>query len=596
MKKHFYLIVTSFLVSSIAFGQMLIEDLQQLNDLKKVPLEKMYVHHGSSVLFPGEYLVYSVYCINAYSYNLSEVSKIGYVELVSEKGELVFSHKLRLEKGRAQGDFFIPVEIPSGNYKLLGYTQWMKNGGVKQFFQDDIVIINPYQSDQTVFKPKVEDLSATPIESTPVTDAQKSALEGKDIIQLLTDTKTYEKRSKVSLVPKNYKGALGYGSYSIVVRKKEELRNPDHYSAHGFSKQQLAEKFIPQRVNDSIYLPEQLGELFWGNVSNQVTGEGVMGKTVTISIPGTDFQLKYATTDVDGNFYTYFNREYDANMTIVQVLDDEETEYAISIKEQSPLDYSELKFNSYKLSPEMEKAIVARSVHNQIENAYFTFKPDTILSVRDNDPFIGGNPEVYLLDDYTRFPTLEETLVEVVDNVWVRNVDGKQTLWVREYVEPTKKDVFINLPPLVFVDGIFIPDHTAIVDLNAYTIKTIKTVRDQFVLGGKEYLGMVSIETSKGDYIDLWQQKANSLKKELFKPLPKKNYFNQNYALDNGLNKARIPDFRSQLFWMPELNIDMNEKNFEFYTSDVPGEYEIVLEGFTTYGKPISVRETITVE
>jgi len=583
------------LMTSFTFGQILIKDNQQLQGLKKLPLEKMYVHHGTSLLFPGEYLVYSVYCINAYTYNLSEISKIGYVELVSETGELIFSHKLRLDEGRAQGDFFIPVETPSGNYKLLGYTQWMKNGGIDQYFQDDIAILNPYQSSLGTIDSNTENdsLMAAPNESEA---SQKSMIDGSDIIQLLTDNEKFGKRSKVTLTPKNYKGPRGYGDYSVSVRKVVEMKPPQRFTATGFSKQQTDfKKFIPQSVNDSVFLPEQIGELFWGNVTLKDTDSPAIDKTVAISIPGEDFLLKYAKTDANGNFYTYLDREYDATTAIVQILNDDQQAYNIHIKRQSPLDYSPLQFNKYKITPEMKNAILERSVHNQIENAYFTFKPDTILSVKDIDPFMGGNPEVYQLDDYTRFPTLEETLVEVVDNVWVRKVEGKSSFWVRQYVDPTKKDEFINLPPLVLVDGVLIADHERILDFNAHTIETIKTVRDQFVLGGKEYLGMVVIETIKGDYVDI-EQGEGIAKAELFKPLPNKNYFNQRYTDLNSGDKDRIPDFRSQLLWVPKLTIDQEDKQFEFYTSDVPGEYEIVLEGFTTYGKPISVRETILVE
>lgn len=581
------------LTTSFAFGQIMIQDNQQLQDLKKLPLEKMYVHHATSLLFPGEYLVYSVYCINSYTYNLSDFSKIGYVELVSETGELVFSHKLRLDAGRAQGDFFIPVEIPSGNYKLLGYTQWMKNGGLGHYFQDDIAILNPYRSNLGALKSSTGNDSLS-LADHPVPD-KKSITEGSDFIQLLTEGNKFGKRSKVTLIPKNYKGPRGYGNYSVSVRKKEKIKPPAKYTAAGFSQQQIAlEKFIPQSVNDSIYLPEQIGELFWGTVRQKGTNVPAIDKTVAISIPGQDFLLKYAKTEAQGNFYTYLNREYDANLAIVQVLK-EEVSYDISIKKQSPLDYSALKFNTYKVSPNQKKAILERSVYNQIENAYFTFKPDTILSVKDTDPFIGGNPEVYQLDDYTRFPTLEETLVEVVDNVWVRNENGKNSLWVRQNVDPTKRDEFINLPPLVLIDGVLIADHGRILNLNAYTIKTIKTVRDQFVLGSSEYLGMVVLETIKGDYADIAQAEG-MVKTELFKPLPNKNYFNQRYSDQDRSEKQRIPDFRSQLLWVPKLTIDQEEKHFEFYTSDVGGEYEIVLEGFTTYGKPISIREMFTVE
>ena len=85
---------------------------------------------------------------------------------------------------------------------------------------------------------------------------------------------------------------------------------------------------------------------------------------------------------------------------------------------------------------------------------------------------------------------------------------------------------------------------------------------------------------------------------DLEKPTSLKNYFNQSYATENMEKFKNIPDFRSQLYWNANITINQNsnEKNYEFYTSDIAGEYEIVLEGFTTYGKPITVKKMITIE
>ena len=48
-----------------------------------------------------------------------------------------------------------------------------------------------------------------------------------------------------------------------------------------------------------------------------------------------------------------------------------------------------------------------------------------------------------------------------------------------------------------------------------------------------------------------------------------------------------IADQRDQLYWEPAFRPGENSV-FSFYTSDVPGEYEIVIEGFTNDGEPIS--------
>ena len=111
---------------------------------RDVPQEKLFVHINTSFLLTGEHLYYKAYCINTKTNKLSDLSKIAYVELISSDKTQIFKHKIKLESGHGQGDFFIPKSILSGNYKLIAYTQWMRNSGAKFFFQNDISIINPF--------------------------------------------------------------------------------------------------------------------------------------------------------------------------------------------------------------------------------------------------------------------------------------------------------------------------------------------------------------------------------------------------------------------------------------------------------------------
>jgi hypothetical protein len=143
------------------------------------------------------------------------------------------------------------------------------------------------------------------------------------------------------------------------------------------------------------------------------------------------------------------------------------------------------------------------------------------------------------------------------------------------------------------IDGVYIPNHEAIKEYDARKIKSISLIQDQFQLGNKLYQGMLSVETFDGDYV-LEHTHKNALKSQIDLPDAKKNYYQQRYTAEN-LKYERIPDYRTLLFWRPSITIDNTGLNFDFFTSDVKGEYEVVLDGFTTYGKPISLRETFMV-
>ena len=71
--------------------------------------------------------------------------------------------------------------------------------------------------------------------------------------------------------------------------------------------------------------------------------------------------------------------------------------------------------------------------------------------------------------------------------------------------------------------------------------------------------------------------------------LPQKQYFFQRHKINN----QRVPDYRTQLYWNPNLNL--TKKQFSFYTSDVKGKFEIDIQGFTKNGKFISEKKTFDV-
>ena len=584
MRKKIFLISVFLVQTFYGWSQYVMKSYSELAQLEKVPQEKVYLSHTGPVLLSGEYLYYAFYCFNAQNNRQSDISKVGYVALVNEEKQHVFEQKIRLENGLGQGDFFVSTEIPSGNYKLLGYTQWMKNNGLSQVFKENITIINPYMADQTVF------LGKTGEEQEP---RQEIANTLASPILLEFEKKEYTPREQVKFSVRNYKGNLGFGSYSIKVKKKDELQQKTTLRAEDYARSYLkVDKLIRKNLGDSIFLPEQRGELLFGSVANKSTKEPVSDVHVVVSFTGADFILKQAITDASGNFYAYLKKDYTSSRPVLQIAD-ENVDYTIALKKQHKLDVSNLEFGSFKLKESMKASIEERSVRNQIENQFFQVKPDSVLLGYPIDPFDGGIPEVVQLDEYTRFPTFEETLVEVLNNAGYRS-NGKDNDYIRILQDfETINEDYNDFPAIVLFDGVYIPNHELVKEYDARKIKSIGLIRDQFQLGNKQYQGMMSVETFDGDYL-LYHNHKNIAKAEIDLPIAKKNYFQQRYNLE-GDNFKRIPDYRTLLFWRPLLKIENAGLEFDFFTSDDKGEYEVLLDGFTTYGKPISLRETFTV-
>lgn len=569
--------------ASNVLSQYVIKTQEELTNIKQLAQEKVYINHTGPLALTGEYVYYSFSCFNTQTNRVSDISKLGYVSLVNSKGEFVLTQKLKLDKGLAQGDFFLKTDMPSGVYKLLGYTHWMKNNGLNQLFQQDFIVINPYMADQTALLNKETPKSLL---------SKEDYAEDKSTILLELDTLAYATRSKVRLSLRNYKGYLGNGYYTVKVKKKNALESPLVMRAPEFSKKYFnIPKEINKAVGDSIYLPEQRGELVFGNVSYANTNEPVENEPIVISIPGKEFVLKFATTDAEGNFFSYLQKDYKSENVVAQA--GSANDYKIVFNNKSIPDIGGMEFTSFTLNEEYADFIKGQSVYNQIENQFFGLKPDSVLVGDPIDPFDGGTPEVFNLDDYTRFPTFQETLVEILNNAGYRN-NGKGNDYIRIAQDfETYNEEFNVLPSIVVFDGVYIPNHEALKDYDARKIKSISLIRDKFQLANKEYQGIMSVETFDGDYLEEHAH-PNKTVARLARPFPKKRYYRQDYT--NNTNYGRVPDYRTLLCWEPNIVLEGNGTDLEFYTSDIKGEYEILLDGFTTYGKPISLTETIMVE
>jgi len=78
--------------------------------------------------------------------------------------------------------------------------------------------------------------------------------------------------------------------------------------------------------------------------------------------------------------------------------------------------------------------------------------------------------------------------------------------------------------------------------------------------------------------------------------MPVEFYSPQYETLEN--KQLSIPDYRTTIFWKPNIVISNEEEetSFEFYTSDFPTTYSVVIEGLTVDGRIVRQVEKIRVE
>lgn len=562
-------------------GQIKPNESFQNELLEVTPGEGVFVHVNSSLLFPGEYLLYKVYVLNESGDQLSEISKIAYVELVGEKGNQVFLQKVALQNGLGQADFFVPTSVPSGNYKLVAYTNWMRNAQ-RNIFETDMVVINPYQAKQSTLLQTNDTLINGPL---GIKSGKKDFTSN---LKVSIDKHHYSNREKVTIELSSSKNPGVGANLSVSVRRTDDLPGLSTKKSIGKQYQSLiggGENFF--------YLPEVRGEILSGTLIPQSENSilPLKDQKVALSIFGEGSIPKVSATDSNGRFFFILDEKREREQAWVEVIGAEKENFTIEMDQVTGINTDMLKFKNFHLVPEMEQEIIRRSVYNQIENAYFQVKPDTLVTLELDSDFMSSKIITYDLDDYKRFETVPETFVEIVNSAWIRkNSEGNQAFQVR----PLSNSVSMGQLPLIVIDGVNIQDHEELINLAASKIKSVDIIRDKLYIGPAIYQGAILVKTVEGDYADTFS-KPYGKRLQIKSPEIQQRYFRQEYQADSK-EKERIPDFRYQLFWEPEATVGANGFRLFFYTSDVDGTFEVVIEGFTENGEPVSIQKNFTVQ
>jgi len=539
-------------------------------NINNVPVgEKVFLAANTTTFVTGETLHCKMYVLDQYTRTASAISKIAYIELIDHAKKIVSKQKCYLENGAAHADIFIPTTFETGHYKLIAYTQWTLNVSASNFYQTDITVINPFAAAKTN---TANIFATTSTEKVPQTATASSAT-------VKSNKKTYALRERASL-----QISADAGNYTLSVRKTDNLfENPQVNPSH-FMASLLQQQNSP---NSGALLPELRGEMISGKIVSKTSGY-LKNVTVALTFKDKTFAMKLAKTDKDGKFNFILDHFPLNSEAIIQVYDEKRDGYSIEIDNSIEPDFSKLTFPTELNVTAADKQIIeARSIASQIENAYYNLKKDSLQQMKPVWPFYNTLQTEYLLDDYTRFPTIRETITEILQEVgFTKNRHG-YTIFVRNYHAETS----VYGPPLVLIDGCPIQDLNELFDYPANAVHKVGIINNPYIYGPKTFSGVISFTTKSNDF----EPKTNFpfIKKTmLLRPAQEKYYFMPDYSTDKN---SSIPDYRHQLLWLPELEITEKNTEISFFTSDVTGNFEITLQGFSSNGTPVFIRDFIEV-
>ncbi len=116
---------------------------------------------------------------------------------------------------------------------------------------------------------------------------------------------------------------------------------------------------------------------------------------------------------------------------------------------------------------------------------------------------------------------------------------------------------------------------------------------DATIYGSRGAGGVIAVYTKTGENRSIKEQEGiysfahpgYAQAREFFSPDYSKN-----------LQGHIVPDYRSLLYWNPDVTLDDDKKELTFYTSDQRGVFHVRIEGLTNEGKPIFYTTDFVVE
>ncbi len=534
--------------------------------------ERVYVSTDREVYVAGDAVWMSAYCVDASSGKLSSFSKTAYVEIHSSAG-MVQTAKIALEGGRGGGRLMLPNTLPTGNYRLLAYTAL---GASEEGFDPSVgartlSVFNTFSNERIEGGVKV-------VGQAPAAAALRQA-------GGLTVSAAAGNAGTARIMVTN--NGLEAVSFNLGVRHEDGIPAPagGHIADFVGSLHSLP----AARGFDASVVPEYEGEI----IRARVTGtdaeglESVKDKYAFISSPGDGQNIYTALIRADGSA-TFFTSNIYGDQNMFLEIEDVNRDNICHLEIISPfLNLEPGDIPELALSPEYSEALELRGVAMQLER---NFNSDTLYSAlpaRQHKVLDPQSCKSYILDDYTRFPVMEDIFIEFIPEIRVRQVNGKRELQLLVTDQGGQFRLQQGMS-LILLDGVPVLDQEKIFSYDPLLVKRIDIYPDSYFVGIRGFSGIVNFVTYKGTLPSMaFEDNVRIV-----------DYQGTSYPLAytcEGISNE-YPDFRQTLLWHPLLTLEPGESmEMECKMPVYTGRFEAVAEGITSSGSAVMANSTFTI-
>ena len=397
--------------------------------------ERVWVSTDKDVYLAGDMVWCSVFSVDPNSGKLSSENSVAYVELSSDAGQLV-SAKIALVGGRGSGAIQIPLSAPTGNYALVAYTAASRGRG------DLVEIVEPSRyTSSGITRGKSSGSVELFVQPSPVTSST----------------------ARVSLDNRMSSDA----TVSVSVIHEDGLLSPSGKTFADF----VDTRSIPFEGSSEDKDGETLhGRLFGADASSVMVD---MDLLAVAAFPGYAEDVYAGKIAADGTVSFRTGNLYGKRDMVCEIIGLDDSKECRLVMDTPFLGVKVPDIPSLKLSESTREALEMRMK---------SFGTSLNVGVDTLSEFLPKRGGVFLadelckryhLDDFRRFPTIRETLVEITPDLRIRkDIKGKpQIQTVLEGVVRDNTEFSGNM--LVMIDGVPVKDIEKLLEFEAMLIGDI---------------------------------------------------------------------------------------------------------------------------
>lgn len=478
----------------------------------------------------------------------NSMSRVAYIE-ICDTAQVRVQGKIALTDGMGWTCIRLPQTMHSGMYQLTAYTRYMRNLKSDCFPRKYVAVLNTLgvsEEDNL----KVDD--SVPFHKDEVVWTDRGYV-------LKGDKNVYGLREKVSLEWSSRLEDAEELTLSVV-RKDCDVK---------MSQPEIA---FPAKANGNRWVAECEGHLVTGKIEGDILPEAILTQ---LSCVGKEVEIFEGKKKGEGlyRFYTY--GVYGPQDIVLSAISSEGQTYRMEI--ETPFaEFLPERLPSLHVQYE-DSALIARSVALQLTKAM----PRAMLPKDLEEAIYGQLPnKTYNLDEYVRFNTVKECVIEFVLGI---SIDKEEDKTVIRMLQENNKE-YNMFPVLVLIDGVPFYNHSEVLAYNAHNIHYIYQYRGNYALGETIYGGILSLVTHRGNMPDM--RISGDMQMLAYEFPQDRPVFDMPKYDEKEVMMSRRPDFRHTMYWAPSVE---GKTKAEFYTSDLEGTYVATLKGLLKGGEKVEV-------